>query len=47
MYNLWKFNKKQGVLVMLLVLIFLPLLTQVPIIKNRISIFLKTTDINM
>lgn len=47
MCNLWRFNKKQGVLVMLLVLISLPLLTQVPIIKNRISVFLKTTDFNM
>jgi len=46
-FNLWEVNKKQAFLSILSICVLAAIAIQVPIIKNRVHVFLKTTDFSM
>lgn len=46
-YNLWGVNKKATILSAVGIFIVIASASQIPIIKNRVNVFLKTTDLSM
>jgi|GEM_PF-2186444 len=46
-YNLWRTNKKMAVFSLIGLCILTTAVLQVPIIKNRVNVFLRTTDLSM
>ncbi len=43
----WKKSKKKGISVLLSIIILSSIALQIPIIKNRMAVFVKTTDLNL
>ncbi len=46
-YNLWRVNKTHAIISLVAVGVLTIAVVQVPIVKNRVNVFLKTTDFNM